>query len=695
MEHAPPAANPPQAEAGDDADRLSALDDAALHGILALLPLRDAAATTVLSRRWPRVFATLPRLVLHPATFNRRDFDDDGDEDYCEDSFRWGDALEAVLANRAAPVVSFEVHGKIMCRFDEWFADILRYLCGTGGLQELNIGNTKFSDPYVLPSSVYSCKTLTSLELFCCRLRVPGTITGLRSVRSLILRTVVASDAELRRIISRCSAVEHLGIQSVHKARNIVIHAPRLETLEIYSYRPLCVSVKKAPRLDTVELGLDYGWPEASWDVHDTQDSDGDYSFSEMEDMFDFKKMAEREHKKTDEIGNMVTFLSGLGCAKKLRLSFSIKYAKVLSKTKVSMPKKLPSKCLLLGLKTLTLDLDHSHGVLATLVSCLLNSSPNLEDLRIIDDIDFKRKPADRQPLSAVFWDEQISAHCVQKHLSSVTYYIHSLAEGHPGGLCQYLVMKARVLKRLSVQYRRLNKSKPEDEAMAQSVRCELHRWPRASPEVLLETLRSAKCESMVLGLDVKKPYDSLQKFFSKYFMDPFESEGALITAPAKKTTGTAPATAKSLLALALHAWTLCVLVALLVLAPAVIVMVFPVACMATSLYLLCAITAQLLAPFLPPDHMARKRRGGVRESRKQDCVEVDLAEAPGAFDDDDGSSAEEEHGGGSEHAGGHESSSSDEEGFGDSCLGEQRRFFFVDTYYKSVSVVSTVSFNH
>ncbi|GJM98519.1 hypothetical protein PR202_ga15542 [Eleusine coracana subsp. coracana] len=212
-------------------------------------------------------------------------------------------ALDAVLENRAAPVVAFEIHGKIMCRFDEWFDDVLSDLCDTG-LQELGIWNNKFNDCYEVPSPVYRCKTLTSLELFCCRLRVPGTITGLRAVRSLVLRNVVASYADLRRIISRCSAVQHLEIDDIHKARSIVIHAPSLEKLEISSYRPLCISVKKAPRLDTVGLSLCYACPEDSWSVHDTQNSDGDYSFSEIEEMFDFKKMAKKEHKKTDEIKN-------------------------------------------------------------------------------------------------------------------------------------------------------------------------------------------------------------------------------------------------------------------------------------------------------------------------------------------------------------------------------------------------------
>ncbi|RLM99712.1 putative F-box/FBD/LRR-repeat protein [Panicum miliaceum] len=63
---------PPQAHAADAEDRLSALDDATLHAILARVPLRDAAATTALSRRWPRVFATLPRRHLQPPRLPRR-----------------------------------------------------------------------------------------------------------------------------------------------------------------------------------------------------------------------------------------------------------------------------------------------------------------------------------------------------------------------------------------------------------------------------------------------------------------------------------------------------------------------------------------------------------------------------------------------------------------------------------------------
>jgi len=48
------------------------------------------------------------------------------------------------------------------------------------------------------------------------------------------------------------------------------------------------------------------------------------------------------------------------------------------------MPKVLPKRRCLFGLEKLNLVLDHNHEVFATLVSCLLNSSPILKDLRIV-----------------------------------------------------------------------------------------------------------------------------------------------------------------------------------------------------------------------------------------------------------------------------------------------------------------------
>uniref|UniRef100_A0A0E0JN81 F-box/LRR-repeat protein 15/At3g58940/PEG3-like LRR domain-containing protein n=1 Tax=Oryza punctata TaxID=4537 RepID=A0A0E0JN81_ORYPU len=468
-----------------DVDRLSALDDVTLHAILYCMPLREAAATTALSRRWRRVFATLPCLYIESSTFNNGDYVVDSlGEDYCEDPDRWIEALDCILDSRAAPVAVFDVETDIMFRDEVWFDDVIRELCRSGGLLKLRIWNTCLTDCYLLPSPVYACETLVSLELFSCRLRVPARITGLRALQSLVLQDVVATDGDLQRMVSRCEAVKRLVMEDIRKARNIIVDTPSLEYLQIHSCRPLRVSVK-APKLHSARLSLSYGCAELSWSFRDNEETDGDYSIAEIQEMFDFVAMEEKEHKRTDEIRNMVTFFCGIGAAKELRLDLSREYSKVLSKTKIAVPRMLPKKCCLLGLQKLTLALDHNHEALARLVSCLLNSSPNLKDLEIMDPFDIRYS----DHLAAEFWEKHTTADCIQNHLSVVTFYMReSLFEGYPRtGLCQFLVMNARALKRMSIKYHCSLYKTEHVATVLEAVQSELRLWPRASPDVLLE----------------------------------------------------------------------------------------------------------------------------------------------------------------------------------------------------------------
>lgn len=308
-------------------DRLSALDDGIVREILARLPLRDDAVTTALSSRWPRVFATLPRLRLGPTTFNSRASLDIG---YCDDDDRWVDALDRVLDGRLSPVAAFEVDADmdLLEGYDDWFYSFFRTLCRSGGLQELAVRNKHVHECYVVPSPVYACATLTSLELDACHLRVPGKLTGLRAVRSLVLRRVVATDVGLRRVVSRCRAVERLVLDDCHRVRNVVIRGSSLKQLEIHSYRPLCVALKKAPHLESAKLSLGYGVAEVSWSIYNNSDSEIESKRGSLQ-LYEFEAQERREQRKTDEATNMVTFLSGLNCAKELYLYLPYEYAKV------------------------------------------------------------------------------------------------------------------------------------------------------------------------------------------------------------------------------------------------------------------------------------------------------------------------------------------------------------------------------
>uniref|UniRef100_A0A0A9AI02 Uncharacterized protein n=1 Tax=Arundo donax TaxID=35708 RepID=A0A0A9AI02_ARUDO len=66
-----------------------------------------------------------------------------------------------------------------------------------------------------------------------------------------------------------------------------------------------------------------------------------------------------------------------------------------------------------------------------------------------------------------------------------------SFFEGRPFlGLAQFLVMNSRVLKRMSIKSRRCADDQDdgaEHGALLETIRSELHRWPRASPDVLVK----------------------------------------------------------------------------------------------------------------------------------------------------------------------------------------------------------------
>jgi hypothetical protein len=96
-------------------------------------------------------------------------------------------------------------------------------------------------------------------------------------------------------------------------------------------------------------------------------------------------------------------------------------------------------------------------------------------------------------PLPVEFWEQKVDADGALNHLSSVTFYMDSLFKGHPcGGLCPFLVKNARVLRWMRIEYFS-SEVRPVDAAKVEAVRCELHRWPRASPDAVLE-LRPLDC---------------------------------------------------------------------------------------------------------------------------------------------------------------------------------------------------------
>ncbi|KAJ4771253.1 F-box/RNI-like/FBD-like domains-containing protein [Rhynchospora pubera] len=299
-----------------DEDFINSLPDDILHIILSKLPIRDAAVTTAVSKRWAPLFPTLPSLDIHPASFNPVnpgiDSDND-DESNVEDVNGWVEALFSVLYSRRAPVQKFEIGVEILDSCGGDFYEVFDDLCAAG-VQELAIRNYKYYDDdiYEIPWPVFSCNTIVKLEMVNCVLDVPSKFTGLRAVKSLELIDVTVADNHLRRLISRCKAIEKLVITDCKKIKNIVIRAPSLLELVISLFRPFAISLKSSPRLANMKVSFGYCLID---EYSEDEYSDGGFGLNNSE--------------KTFEGTNLMAFLNGLLGVKNLRLHFSNVYRMV------------------------------------------------------------------------------------------------------------------------------------------------------------------------------------------------------------------------------------------------------------------------------------------------------------------------------------------------------------------------------
>ncbi|KAJ1689742.1 hypothetical protein LUZ63_013897 [Rhynchospora breviuscula] len=446
-------------------DFISSLPDDSLHIILSKLPLRDAAVTTAVSKRWAPLFPTLPYLDIHSASFNPLNPEiDSDDESVVEDVKGWVAALFSVLHSRRAPVQKFEIGVEILDCWGGDFYEVFDELCAAG-VQELVIRNYKYYDDiYEIPWPVFFCNTIVKLEVVNCVLDVPLKFTGLQTVKSLELIDVTVADNHLGRMISRCKAMEKLVITDCNKVKNIIICAPSLLELVISSFRPFSISLKSSPRLANVKVNFGYNLKD---EYSEDEYSDGGFGLNDSE--------------KTFEGTNLMAFLNGLHGAKNLGLHFSNAYRMMLSKEGVAFPTRLSPKCYLLELKKLCLSWPYNYHTFNMILSCLLNSSPHLTEIIICVDAtnDYKYCPL---ALELDFWDKQSPVECVKNHLVIATFYLESYKSEGCFGFPKFLLRNAEILKNMNIFY--ILKELQEESETTRKIKSKLLTMQLASPDV-------------------------------------------------------------------------------------------------------------------------------------------------------------------------------------------------------------------
>ncbi|XP_031114206.1 F-box/FBD/LRR-repeat protein At1g13570-like [Ipomoea triloba] len=192
-----------------------------LNCILDHLPVRDAARTSILSRKWRYIWAGHPNLVLNPkniVTSSKNDF---------------VGIVNDILLQHTGPILTFGVDISLvdMTRYpniDLWILYLSR-----NGLRDLTVENSS-PDLYALPSYVFLCQELTVLDLSNCIFKQPcGTIRSFQNLKQLYL-TQVAFKPEVSASIftasklwylglTKCTGIDHLNfeVESLHRNERI------------------------------------------------------------------------------------------------------------------------------------------------------------------------------------------------------------------------------------------------------------------------------------------------------------------------------------------------------------------------------------------------------------------------------------------------------------------------------------------
>ncbi|KAF8399060.1 hypothetical protein HHK36_014926 [Tetracentron sinense] len=83
----------------------------------------------------------------------------------------------------------------------------------------------------MVPSSVFSCEELSSLELFGCIINLPSMFNGFCNLKSLLLDRVVLADEALESMICNCTVLERLELIEIDGCTYFNICGPNLQYL--------------------------------------------------------------------------------------------------------------------------------------------------------------------------------------------------------------------------------------------------------------------------------------------------------------------------------------------------------------------------------------------------------------------------------------------------------------------------------
>ncbi|XVF81859.1 hypothetical protein PTKIN_Ptkin15bG0189400 [Pterospermum kingtungense] len=251
-------------ERPENSDRISNLPWDVLNNILVHLPLKDAARTSLLSRKWRYKWASLSEFVI---------------TDKCITSSmpykaRWVEVVRRILhqvqSHNRGPIEKFKISA--YCYPDHSDLDELIIFLTLKGIKELILRDICFIRRFELPLCLFSCSQLICLELHGCILKLPSMFRGFNCLKNLQLTQVSITSETLECLIRSCPVLERLALFNIYHLTIIRIFNQNLKYLRIDSEfedislegNPLlaCVDIRMIPMTRiTIPRQLEEGNP--------------------------------------------------------------------------------------------------------------------------------------------------------------------------------------------------------------------------------------------------------------------------------------------------------------------------------------------------------------------------------------------------------------------------------------------------
>ncbi|CAM8900484.1 unnamed protein product [Rhodiola kirilowii] len=232
-------------------DRISDLPSNIIECILDRLPIRDAVATSILSRDWRHKWTRIPNLAFDNEFVNNliryrseRDI---------TTPFEFSKIISKILLLHVGPIHKFVLLIPSFC--NDLHLDLVSWMHFISRKEVKKLTIEAISAQIKLPSYIFNCSELQSLTIYVNGLDLyPQGFGGFCNLRCLTLWGRLLNGTQISDLVSKCPLLERLSLSRVADGDTLIIDAPRLICLHHECSLATFLKLKNVPSLTTISL---------------------------------------------------------------------------------------------------------------------------------------------------------------------------------------------------------------------------------------------------------------------------------------------------------------------------------------------------------------------------------------------------------------------------------------------------------